>query len=101
MLAVWFIVGLAVSSSDESLCPAESLAKIQLPAGLTVELAAHEPNVESPVAISFDERGRMFVAEYRDYPTGPKPGEPPLSRIRLLEDKDGDGFFETATVFAD
>jgi putative membrane-bound dehydrogenase-like protein len=101
MLAVWFVVVFVASSSDESLSPAESLAKIQLPPGLTVELAAHEPNVESPVAISFDERGRMFVAEYRDYPTGPKRGEPPLSRIRLLEDKDGDGFFETATIFAD
>ena len=101
MLAVWFVVVFVACSSDESLTPAESLAKIQLPAGLTVELAAHEPNVESPVAISFDERGRMFVVEYRDYPTGPKKGEPPLSRIRLLEDKDGDGFFETATVFAD
>jgi putative membrane-bound dehydrogenase-like protein len=88
-------------SSDEHLTPAESLAKIKLPPGYVVELAACEPNVESPVAISFDEFGRMFVAEYRDYPTGPKPGEPPLSRIRLLEDKDGDGFFEKATVFAD
>src|SRR5688572_18086379 len=101
MIAVCFVVGALACFSDESLSTAQSLAKFQLPAGLTVELAAQEPNVESPVAISFDERGRMFVAEYRDYPTGPKPGEPPLSRIRLLEDKDGDGFFESATIYAD
>lgn len=36
-----------------------------------------------------------------DYPNGPEPGKPPLSRIKLLEDKDGDGRYETAHVFAD
>ena len=100
MLAAW-LACLLLWPSDEFLTPAESLAKIRLPPGYVAELVACEPNVESPVAISFDERGRMFVAEYRDYPQGPPKGEPPLSRIRLLEDKDGDGFFETATIFAD
>jgi len=100
MLAAW-LACIFLWPSDEFLTPAESLAKIRLPPGYVAELVACEPNVESPVAISFDERGRMFVAEYRDYPNGPPKGEPPLSRIRLLEDKDGDGFFETATIFAD
>jgi putative membrane-bound dehydrogenase-like protein len=69
---------------------------------LKIELAAAEPNVVDPVAIRFDEDGRMWVVEMRDYPLGnPEKGGPPLSRIRVLEDKDGDGLFETATTFAD
>src|SRR5207253_3920191 len=45
--------------------------------------------------------GRLWVVEMRDYPNGPKKGEPAQGRIRILEDKDGDGFFETATTWAD
>jgi putative membrane-bound dehydrogenase-like protein len=56
-----------------------------------VELVAAEPLIESPVALAFDDRGRLFVAENRGYPSGPGPGEPPAGRIALLEDADGDG----------
>ncbi|NIP96356.1 MAG: dehydrogenase, partial [Akkermansiaceae bacterium] len=66
--------------------------------GLQVELAAGEPQVVDPVAIAFDERGRMFVAEMRGYP---ERREEALGRVKLLEDTDGDGRFEKATVFAD
>ena len=59
-----------------------------------IEIAACEPEVVDPVTVRFDEAGRMWVAEYRDYPNGPAPGAKPLSRIKLLEDKDGDGRFE-------
>src|SRR5678816_3800360 len=63
---------------------------------LGVELVAAEPDVLSPVAITWDARGRMFVAEMIDYPLGPTAGQ-----IRMLEDRDRDGRYETATVFAD
>src|SRR5688572_18467188 len=63
---------------------------------LSVELVAAEPDVLSPVAITWDARGRMFVAEMIDYPVGPTAGQ-----IRMLEDRDRDGRYETATVFAD
>jgi putative membrane-bound dehydrogenase-like protein len=82
--------------------PEESLRHLVLAEDdLTVELAAAEPEVIDPVAIKFDEDGRMWVAEMRDYPLGPKKGGKPQSRIKILEDKDGDGRFETARVFAD
>ncbi len=68
--------------------------------GLTVELVAHEPNVIDPVDIRFDEDGRMWVVEMRDYPTGSPDGKV-HSRISVLDDNDGDGLFETAKVFAD
>ena len=63
---------------------------------LTIELVAAEPEVTSPVAIAWDEDGRLYVAEMIDYPVAPASG-----RIRRLEDRDGDGRYEHATVFAD
>src|SRR5688572_25198296 len=87
---------------SKPLSTTEALAAFQLAEPeLKIELAAAEPEVIDPVAIRFDEKGRMWVAEMGDYPLGPPAGEPPLSRIKVLEDKDADGRFETATVFAD
>jgi putative membrane-bound dehydrogenase-like protein len=80
---------------------AESLAHFRLAPGVKIELAAAEPEVIDPVAARFDEDGRLWVVEMRDYPNGPGPGQKPLSCIKLLEDTDGDGRYETARVFAD
>ena len=81
--------------------PEQSLTHMVVAPGLEVQLAAHEPQVVDPVAIRFDEDGRMWVVEMRDYPNGPQEGELPKSRISILQDHDGDGLFETAAVFAD
>jgi hypothetical protein len=51
--------------------PAESLKAFQIEPGLKIELVAAEPLVRDLVAIAFDRHGRMFVAEYSDYPVGP------------------------------
>jgi putative membrane-bound dehydrogenase-like protein len=91
-----------IAPASQPLSPAEALTKFQLAEpGLKIELAAAEPDVIDPVAIRFDERGRMWVAEMRDYPLGPPAGEAPLSKIKVLEDTDHDGRFEKATVFAE
>jgi len=74
----------------------------QIEAGLRIELVAAEPLVMDPVAIAFDDRGRMFVVEFGDYPVGPATeGDPPLSRIVMLEDTDGDGRMDRRHLFAD
>jgi putative membrane-bound dehydrogenase-like protein len=83
------------------LAPKEAIKHFKLPPGLRIELVACEPQIESPVAMAFDEDGKLWVVEMRDYPNGPAKGEPPQGRIKVLEDKDGDGFFETSTLFAD
>lgn len=88
-------------NATPAMSPQESLQQIVVDPDLKVELVAHEPNVVDPVAIRFDEDGRMWVIEMRDYPTGPTKEFPAKSRISILRDQDGDGFFETATVFAD
>ena len=87
------------------LSPADAQKQFVLAdATLAIELAAAEPAVIDPVAIRFDEDGRMWVAEMRDYPLGPPDGDTSgkhKSHIRVLEDRDGDGRYETATTFAD
>ena len=59
--------------------PQDSLEHIVVADGLKVELVAHEPNVIDPVAIRFDEDGRMWVVEMRDYPTGSPDGKTPFA----------------------
>ena len=63
-----------------------------------MELAAAEPLVVSPVAMAFDEEGRLFVVEMIDYS---ERREEKLGRVRMLVDTDGDGKFDKATVYAD
>ena len=78
---------------------AESAASFVLAdAELTMELVAAEPLVESPCAMAFDERGRIFVAENRGYPNTTEPAQ---GRIALLSDTDGDGRMDKRTTFAD
>lgn len=99
-------VGLPLqASADEEvlvqspIAPQETLRNFVIDPELKIELVASEPNVIAPVAIRFDEEGRMWVVEMRDYPTPSAEGG--QSRICVLEDRDHDGFFETNTLFAD
>ncbi len=78
----------------------ESLKSWEVDGDFEIELVASEPLVCDPVDVVWDERGRMFVAEMRDYPLPPEHG-PLLSRIRLLDDKDGDGRMDSAVTWAD
>lgn len=83
------------------LSPEDEKAILKLAPGLRIDLVAAEPLVESPVFCVFDEKARLWVVEMRDYPNGPGPGKPGEGRIKILEDKDGDGVFDSATIFAE
>jgi len=86
---------------DGPLSPEDSLKYLKTEPGLKVELVAAEPMVVSPVAVAWDEKGRMYVVEDRGYPVGPGKGKPPVGQVVLLEDTDGDGKYDKRTVFAD
>jgi putative membrane-bound dehydrogenase-like protein len=86
---------------DGPLSPEAALKSFQLEPGLRIEIVAAEPVVDSPVAMAFDERGRLFVVENRGYPNGPGEGQEPVGRVSMLEDADSDGRFEKRTTFAD
>lgn len=92
---------LASAPVQSPLSPGEALKAFEAAPGLKVELVAAEPLTASPCAIAFDGERRLFVAENRGYPIGPKEGEKPAGVIALLEDADGDGLMDKRTVFAD
>src|SRR5262249_11031262 len=71
--------------------------------GFHAEVVAAEPMIQHPVAIAFDPDGRLFVAEMRGYmPDTEGWGEnKPTGRVSILEDTDGDGRTDNATVFID
>src|SRR5213594_2759230 len=77
-----------------------ALKTFQIKKRFHLELVAAEPLVIDPIAMCFDENGRMFVVEMRDY-SEMREVHPHLGRIRMLEDTNGDGVFDTATVYAD
>lgn len=79
----------------------EALASFRVLDGFEMQLVAAEPQVVDPVDLVYDEDGRMYVVEMRDYPYPTAEGETPQGRVRLLEDLDGDGRYETSHVFAD
>ena len=99
--AILFTGTLVAAPLPSPLSPADALKAFEVVPGLRVELVAAEPLVASPCAIAFDSTGRLFVAENRGYPIGPKEGEKPAGVIALLEDTDGDGRMDKRTVFAD
>ena len=103
--------------------PIETVATFKLPEDLQAEVVLHEPLVRQPVFLNFDERGRMWVVQFLQYPypAGVKvvdfddqfhavydkvPPPPPnhdrgADKITIHEDRDGDGRFETHKVFLD
>ncbi len=91
---------LNLATRDQALSTSESLAAIQTSPDIMIELVAAEPNVIDPVAARFDARGRLWVVEMRDYPTGPLDGKTFGGTIRILRDLDDDGVYEQATTFA-
>lgn len=85
------------------LTPAEELKTFKIAKGFHVELFASEPMIETPIAMSWDEHGRMYVLEMRGYMhdvEGAGESEP-TGIVSILEDTDGDGKADKKTIFAD
>ncbi|MEJ7692666.1 PVC-type heme-binding CxxCH protein [Daejeonella sp.] len=82
----------------------DALKKFNLPTGYKVELFASEKefvDLENPVQLSFDNKGRLWVATMPTYPHW-KPGDPkPNDKIIILEDTNGDGKADKQTTFAE
>ncbi len=85
------------------LSPQEEMKTFKVAPGFQVELVASEPMIEAPVAISWDDQGRMYVCEMRNYmhDVDGAGEDEPLGRISRLEDTDGDGKMDKSTVFVD
>ncbi|WP_020468635.1 PVC-type heme-binding CxxCH protein [Zavarzinella formosa] len=81
--------------------PEEERQSFVIQPGFAVELVAAEPLVQSPICVEFDEDGRMWVIELPEYNAyaGTKPQG--KGRVVVLTDTNGDGIYDTRTVFAD
>ena len=108
-------------ASAQGFAPEEALKRMTVADGLKVELVAAEPLARQPVAIDFDDRGRLWVLQYLQYPNPaglkrvkvdrysrttydrvPKPpphGPKGTDRLTILEDSDGDGRIDKARDF--
>lgn len=99
---------------QKPLPPLESMKRFSTPVGFQVELYAAEISSEGsdksyswagltgkPIAMNWDERGRLWVCETYDYPNELQPQGQGRDRIRICEDTDGDGQADKFTVFAE
>lgn len=99
--AKWGTLGEPIHTMQEPLSPAESMKHLVTLPGFQTRLVASEPDIFKPIWMSWDERGRLWIAETIDYPNnmqGPGEGH---DQIKICEDTDGDGKADKFTVFAD
>jgi putative membrane-bound dehydrogenase-like protein len=80
--------------------PADTVKLIKLPPGFRATLFAGEPDVQQPISMCLDDRGRLWVAECYTY-AGNGFDAKFRDRIVVLEDTDNDGRFDKRTVFWD
>jgi len=96
--------------------PQDTVKKFDLHPEFTANLVASEPLITKPIAVQWDERGRLWVAESPEYPNGRRPNvaapwketgvlspgqyeRPARDRISILSDTDGDGVMDSKSIF--
>ena len=99
------LLGLCSCSPAPSppLSPSQTFSKFELEEGLQIECVAAEPMIAEPVAMTFDEDGKLWVVEMRGYmATIDMDGEDlPSGRVVVLSDSNGDGEMDQRQVFMD
>ena len=124
-LSLACVVGVGLVGSSlavaQGLSPREAISKMKLPSGWQVEVVAAEPLVRQPVAIDFDDRGRLWVLQYLQYPNPeglqrvqvdrfsrtrydrvpepPPKGPRGADRLTIVTDSNGDGVADEARDF--
>ncbi len=86
---------------QHALTPEESQKHIQIPAGYELSTIATEPMIYNVIDMKWDERGRLWVVETKDYPNTISDHASGNDRVSVMEDTDGDGKMDKHTVFAD
>ncbi|MBW3601060.1 MAG: cytochrome C, partial [Planctomycetes bacterium] len=85
----------------DPLSPAEEEASFRLPPGFEIQLVAAEPEIQKPLNMAFDARGRLWITDTVEYPYPAPPDRPGRDTIKVLEDTDGDGRADRVTAFAE
>ncbi len=87
---------------QKPLTAVQSMEHLVVPGGFELQLFAADPDIRKPMAMSWDERGRLWIIESVDYPNRlVTPGEPGADRIVICEDTNRDGRADRFIVFAD
>jgi putative membrane-bound dehydrogenase-like protein len=89
-----------VLADDKPISPEQAAAKMKVPEGFRVSLVAGEPTLLKPMAMTTDDRGRLWVVESNVYPHWHEDGKGGNDRILIFEDKKGDGRY-SRTIFWD
>src|SRR5687767_8445345 len=94
--AVWLVASLfacSLSAQDRApmhvvasdpLSPQEQLTKFHVPPGFEVQLVAAEPDVQKPINLAFDHRGRLYVTQSVEYPYPAKEDQQGRDAVKLL-----------------
>jgi glucose/arabinose dehydrogenase len=85
----------------EPLTPAEQKAKFKLPAGFEIQLVASEPDIQKPMNLAFDAKGRLWVSHSIEYPFAAADPEKARDGLTVLEGIGPDGKAASAKRFAD
>jgi putative membrane-bound dehydrogenase-like protein len=92
---------LDTESGNGLMTPAEALARMRMPPGFIATVFAAEPDVRNPIALAWDPRGRLWVAENHTYAELPQKFDLRLcDRLSIFEDADGDGRFDHRKIFS-
>lgn len=85
----------------EPLTPQEQQRSFHLPPGFRIELFAAEPDIQKPMNMAFDSRGRMWLTDSVEYPYAAPADRPGRDTVKILEDTNGDGRADRISTFAD
>ena len=95
----WGVQGAPKTTMQLPLSVEESMKHYSMPEGMALRLYADERNfLAKPIAMNWDERGRLWICETLDYPN--ELGKD-RDRIRICEDTDGDNVADKFTIFAE
>ncbi|QEL20786.1 PVC-type heme-binding CxxCH protein [Limnoglobus roseus] len=98
----WGTLGEPISKMQKPLSPAASMKHYSVPEGFEVKLFASDEQIGGkPIAQTWDDRGRLWMAVTKDYPNEMRRAGEGRDKIVVCEDADGDGMADTFTVFAD
>lgn len=97
----WGTVGEPVTEFQAPLSPEDSKLLYTHPVGFELELVTSEPQIGKPIAMNWDERGRLWLLETVDYPNELQPKGKGRDRIRICEDTNGDGKIDQTKIFAE
>lgn len=103
VLTIWSVRPAAqpLIAPTEALTPQEELKRFRLPPGFAIQLVASEPDIQKPINLAFDARGRLWVSHTVEYPFPAGDADAARDGITILEDFAPDGRARKITRFAD